>query len=223
MCFTEFAFCPGKRSHYENAIFFSNWSTFNFRLFSTTCGTLKKMRCFLSVEGAMERHNHRFVVDCGKPSVVAIFLLHMPAVAIFSTAKSSCADRTILVAKIPTSTLDLSQMWLWCIDWCQESVMCVGVQCAKTCCFDHIFNGGESIFHQKRAQNKHDFKNVGPPFSILRFLGKATYIYIKKGPKHSETRSPKRERLRASRPPCTSAPVPFCFVVSWKKQSTCTW
>ena len=60
----------------------------------------------VSVEGAMEwrmtdfeRHNHRFLVDCGKPSLVAIFSLLMPAVAIFSMAKSSCADTTILVAK----------------------------------------------------------------------------------------------------------------------------
>ena len=46
-----------------------------------------------------ERHNHRFVVDCGKPSVVAIFLLPMPATAIFSMAYSSCAERTIAHAK----------------------------------------------------------------------------------------------------------------------------
>ena len=61
-----------------------------------------------------ERHDHRFVVDCGKASLVAIFLLPMPAVATFSMAKSSCADKTILVVKMLTNTSDLSQMWLYC-------------------------------------------------------------------------------------------------------------
>ena len=46
-----------------------------------------------------ERHKHRFVVDCGRPSVVAIFLLPMPATAIFSMASSSCAESTISHAK----------------------------------------------------------------------------------------------------------------------------
>ena len=32
------------------------------------------------------------VVDCGKPSVVAIFLLPLPAASIFSMACSSCAE-----------------------------------------------------------------------------------------------------------------------------------
>ena len=33
-----------------------------------------------------------------------------------SRAKSSCADKTILVVKVLANTLDLRQMWLWCID-----------------------------------------------------------------------------------------------------------
>ena len=54
-----------------------------------------------------ERHNHRVVVDCGKSSVVAIFVLPMTAVAIFRCRKISCAERTVLVAKIPTKTLKI--------------------------------------------------------------------------------------------------------------------
>ena len=40
--------------------------------------------------------NHRFVVDCGKPSVVAIFLATKPRVAVRSMAKRSSVDRTML-------------------------------------------------------------------------------------------------------------------------------
>ena len=35
--------------------------------------------------------SHSFVVDCGRPSVVAILLMPMPEPAIFSMSKSSCA------------------------------------------------------------------------------------------------------------------------------------
>ena len=31
--------------------------------------------------------------------------------------------------KILVDTWDLRHMWLWCMDWCHESVMCVDVQC----------------------------------------------------------------------------------------------
>ena len=71
------------------------------------CGT----RC------VFERHNHRFVVDCGKRSVVAIFLLPMPAAG---------AERTISHAKYLQTFRDLRQMTLWRMDWCHESVMYVG-------------------------------------------------------------------------------------------------
>ena len=40
--------------------------------------------------------NHRFVVDCGKPSVVAIFLAPKPRVAMRSMTKRSSVDRTML-------------------------------------------------------------------------------------------------------------------------------
>ena len=42
----------------------------------------------------------REIPFCGKPSVVAIFLLPTQAVAIFSMAKNSSANRTILVARL---------------------------------------------------------------------------------------------------------------------------
>ena len=45
--------------------------------------------CFCAV--FFERHTRRLVVDCGRPSVVAIF--SWPTPAIFSMAKSSSAER----------------------------------------------------------------------------------------------------------------------------------
>ena len=71
----------------------------------------------------------RFVVDCVKPSVVAIFLLPTPAVATFSMARSSSADKTILVVKMLTNTSDLSQNVAVLHDMCRESVLCVDVKC----------------------------------------------------------------------------------------------
>ena len=69
---------------------------------------------------------HRFVVDCGKTSVLAISLLPMP--------KSSCAERTILVAKILANTRVESNVAVL-RGMCHDSVLCVGVKCAKTCYF----------------------------------------------------------------------------------------
>ena len=60
-----------------------------------------------------------------------------------------CA-RTVLV-----NTWYLTQMWLWCIDWCHESVLCVDVKCAKVCCFVSYFLYVEH-FSSKGAQNKHE-------------------------------------------------------------------
>ena len=66
-----------------------------------------------------------------------IFLLPMPAVAIVSMAKRSCADRTILVAKILTThTLRGFESTVAVLHgMCHESVLCVDVQCGKTCSF----------------------------------------------------------------------------------------
>ena len=40
--------------------------------------------------------NHRFVVECGTPSVVAMFLAPKPRVAMRPMAKRSSVDRTML-------------------------------------------------------------------------------------------------------------------------------
>ena len=91
--------------------------------------------------------NHRFVVESGRPSVVVIFLLPVPPVAMFSMAKSSCADRTTLVVKVFTNTWDFNLMW----PWCNELVSRVGVVRRREMCkhlsFYHTFYAG--IFHQK--------------------------------------------------------------------------
>ena len=105
---------------------------------------------------------HRFVVDCGKTSVLAISLLPMP--------KSSCAERTILVAKIPANTRVESNVAVL-RGMCHESVLCVGVECAKTCYFITPFMAGTS-FHQMEPKADMTMFYSGPPFSILRFSGK---------------------------------------------------
>ena len=72
----------------------------------------------VSLSGAMRSTSfctRRFVVDCGKPSVVAIFLL--PRAAIVSIAKSSFSERTTVHAQF-LKTLGIGrQMMLWCIDF----------------------------------------------------------------------------------------------------------
>ena len=77
---------------------------------------------------------------------LVIFLMLMPWCAIFSFAK-----RTTLVERILVNTWDLTQMRLWCMGCVHESVMCVGVQSGKTCCFTkHILRRGH--FHHKGNQ-----------------------------------------------------------------------
>ena len=56
-----------------------------------------------------------------------------PRAAILSMAKSSSVKRTSLNVRMLENTWDLKHMWLWCIDYCHELVICVGVQCGKTC------------------------------------------------------------------------------------------
>ena len=61
----------------------------------------------------------------GTHSVVAIFLLPMPAVAILTMAKSSCAGRTIFVVKMLTNTWDLWYMDVMSLEWVScRSEMC---------------------------------------------------------------------------------------------------
>ena len=72
---------------------------------------------------------HRFVVDCGKPSVVAIFLLPMSEVAIFFDGEGFLCGKDHLAGRVLTNTWDLSRMWLWCVDaqspaWVSRCEMC---------------------------------------------------------------------------------------------------
>ena len=120
---------------------------------------------------------HRFVVDCGKPSVVAIFLLPVPAVAIFSMAKSSCADRTILAVKMLTNSWDLCQMWLWCVDVLSLAWVSCRCEMCKTLLFYSNFHS-RRYFHQKEPKTDIVFFYFGLPFSVLRFLVKI-HFYTK--------------------------------------------
>ena len=103
-----------------------------------------------------------------------------------------CA-RTMIV-----NTSFLRQMWLWCIDWCHESVLCVDVKCAKVCCFESYFFYVEH-FSSKGTQNKHE-----------HFLFWASHLHttiprnknFQKNANDNEHRGPKRKKAKASLPPC---------------------
>ena len=87
-------------------------------------------------------------------------------------------------------------MWLWCIDRCHESVMCVGVQCGKTLLFYHKQGG---IFHQKGPKRGRTHDGFGPSLSRRRSPGKRSL----RCPKHEEKhRAPTRKRLKACEQPC---------------------
>ena len=89
--------------------------------------------------------NRRFVVVFGKPSVVAIFLLPRLWAANLSMAKSSSAERTILVVKMLKNTWDLRQMWLWCMDFVSRVIDVRRCEMCKNLLFCHIFRG-EAFF-----------------------------------------------------------------------------
>ena len=109
------------------------------RYFRTGCGTQNR-RVFpiapsVSVESVMRsmpdscRHLQTLATVQHGSIAMPLFLLPRPWVAIRSTAKRSSVERTMLHAKMFVNTCDLRQKRLWCMDWCHESVMCVGVQC----------------------------------------------------------------------------------------------
>ena len=75
--------------------------------------------CAVSLSGTMRSAMSVLL----EKTVRAIFLMLMPWAAIFLMAKSSSAERTILVVKMLTNTWDLRQMRLWCMDL----VSCVSV------------------------------------------------------------------------------------------------
>ena len=98
-----------------------------------------------------------------------------------------------------------SKMWLWLHGF---GVLCVDVKCAKIWCFE-TFLVTKSIFHPKGAPNRHGCFYVGPPFSILRILGKKQYFIHRKCPKHTESRLPKtQKRPKPAGHPVQSPPTP---------------
>ena len=80
--------------------------------------------------------NHRFVVDSGKPCVVATFLLPMPFVRRQGPFPTQNAYKHL---GFESNVAVFHGM-------CHESVLCVDVKCAKTCCFiTHFMAGACSI------------------------------------------------------------------------------
>ena len=63
--------------------------------------------------------------------------------------------------KMFVNTWVLRNIRLWCMDWCHESVMCVDVQCGKTCCFVTMLQ--REAFFIKRAQNEDVHDGFGLP------------------------------------------------------------
>ena len=91
--------------------------------------------------------------DLGHPNRLGDLLdTHALSCHLFNGEKFLCrahhCARTMLV-----NTWYLTLMWLWCIDWCHVSVLCVDVKCAKVCCFVSFLKTW-SIFHQKGAQKQ---------------------------------------------------------------------
>ena len=70
---------------------------------------------------------HRSVVDCGKPSVVAIFLAPKPRVAMRSMAKTLLCGSHHVVRRLE-NTCDLWDMCLVLYGHVMKSVMCVSVR-----------------------------------------------------------------------------------------------
>ena len=82
--------------------------------------------CAVSLSGTM-----RSAISVLPASVM--FLVLTPWAAIFSMAKSSSAERTIPVARIPVCTWGSRQKVLWCVEL--VSMFFVGVKCAQKLLF----------------------------------------------------------------------------------------
>ena len=89
------------------------------------------------------------------------------------------------------------QTWLWCIDWCHESVSCAAVTCAHICCLWQI--SWQEHFFIKRDQNRHIdnlFCLLSPsPFTTLRFLQKKSLLELSDAWHTGKTGVPKRKGL----------------------------
>ena len=103
--------------------------------------------CAVSLSGTMR--SAISVLLAGAASMILLVLIHWTAIG--SMAKGSSAERTILARKLLVNTCVLTQMMLWCMEWCHKSVMCVDVDCGTNCCFVASFVA-VTIFHKKGAQ-----------------------------------------------------------------------
>ena len=86
------------------------------------------------------------VVDCGKPSDHAIFFLPKPAVAIFRWQRDPVRTGPFSLRKCP-QTLKNVETNVTVVHG--SGAMCVGVKCAKTCCFIPHFTA--DVFFNKRG------------------------------------------------------------------------
>ena len=83
------------------------------------------------------------------------------------------------------------------MDWCHESVMCVGVQCGKTCCFMCIVQQG--AFFIKRCPKFDGFHAHFEPSSFIReFLGKIKFGGLKNTKKKGRHKHKKGPRARST-------------------------
>ena len=90
------------------------------------------------------------------------------------------------------------------MEWCHDSLMCVVVQCGKTCCF--VVDFTTESFLIKVRPKIHDFlANLGPPSCIQEFLGNTESGCLK----HREKGSPQLRGPKASRQPCKCRSVLF--------------
>ena len=108
--------------------------------------------------------NHRFVVDCGKISVIAIFLAPKPRVAMRSMAKRSFVRRL-------ENTCDLREVWLVVYGYIIKSVMCVSVQRVKNLLFVIKFTP-EGIVNQNGIEICRFHPNFDHPFLYDNLLEK---------------------------------------------------
>ena len=95
------------------------------------------MTCFLrcvferydvkSQDHCSKKAAYRFVVDCGKPSLVAIFLAPKPRVAMRPMETLLCGSHHVVVG-MPENTCDLREMSLVVYGYIIKSVMGVSVR-----------------------------------------------------------------------------------------------
>ena len=138
-----------------------------------------------------ERHTRRLVVDCGRPSVVAIF--SWPTPAIFSMAKSSSAERTILVLSILLNMWDVRQLMLWCLELVSCARLCVGVKCRNNLLFCHTFYSGAI------------FSSQDPKLQLLTMvLGSLSPYDISQEKEIDDSQSTGKKGPRACGGPCIS-------------------